>query len=46
MQVRGTVVENLATGFATYRGTGFVPGDRCARVDVAGVPLGTDRARP
>jgi hypothetical protein len=28
MQVRGTVVENLATGFATYSGTGFVPGDR------------------
>jgi hypothetical protein len=28
MQVRGTVVENLATGFATYSGTLFVPGDR------------------
>jgi hypothetical protein len=28
MQVRATVVENLATGFATYSGTGFVPGDR------------------
>jgi hypothetical protein len=28
MQVRGTVIENLATGFATYSGTGFVPGDR------------------
>jgi hypothetical protein len=28
MQIRGTVVENLATGFAIYSGTGFAPGDR------------------
>jgi hypothetical protein len=28
MQVRGTVIENLATGSATYSGTGFMPGDR------------------
>jgi hypothetical protein len=27
-QIRGTVVEDLTTGFATYTGTAFVPGDR------------------
>lgn len=28
MQIRGTVVENLATGSATSSDTGFVPGNR------------------